>query len=256
MKFKFCMPALLFALVVSSCSDHVYGPALRLADIAYMPKPISTDSVKSANYISGGIGIAQGSHYNDLLTSGQLNLNRASTFKHFNVAYGVFGVAGNYHNNKLAKIDPYYFNNKFFGAAGGRLSADYFIHRGRFDFRFIGFEAAYSNEFGSYASFRKVVGDQEHYHADNRNNLFSMGVTSEIVFRNRHNQRFGLRGFAGGTVGNNGIYNHYTDGEALKIERLPSGPTFITLAYFMQLNNFITIIEVSSYAQLRVGYRF
>lgn len=246
----------LLALAISSCSDHVYAPALRLADIAYMPKPIATDSNKSANYVSGGIGVTQSAYYNDVLTSGQLNLSRANTFKHINLAYGVFGAAGNYHNNHLAPGDQYYFNNKFFGAAGGRLSADYFIHRGRFDFRIIGFEAAYSNEFGSYASFRNTVGNQDNYHADSRTNLFSMGATSEIVFRGRHNYQFGLRGFVGGTFGNNSIYNQYTDGHPLKTDRLPNGPGFATIAYFMQLKNFITIVELSSYAQLRVGYRF
>ncbi|WP_184546433.1 hypothetical protein [Mucilaginibacter sp. FT3.2] len=256
MKFKFYLPVMLLALVISSCSDHVYAPALRLADIAYMPKPLATDSAKAANYVSGGFGIAKSAHYNDVLTSGQLNLSRANTFNHINLAYGVFGVAGNYHNNELAPGDRYYFNNKFFGVAGGRLSANYFIHRGSFDFRIIGFEAAYSNEFGNYSSFRKAIGNQDNYHADSRTDLFSMGATTEIVFRNRHNYQFGLRGFIGGTFGSNSIYNRYTDGHALNTDRLPNGPGFATIAYFMQIKNFITVVELSSYAQIRVGYRF
>jgi hypothetical protein len=256
MKFKLCTPALLLVVFISSCSDHVYGPAMRLADISYMPRPIATDTAKAANYISGGVGVNEGTHYNDLITSGQVNFSRGHTYKHFNMAYGAFGAAGNYHNYELDQTDPHYFNNKFWGAAGGRFGTNFYFHRGRFDFRLIGFEAAYSHEFGDYATFRKQIGDVGYYHADTRTDVFSMGATSEIIFRGSRNYLFGFRGFAGGTFGNDRIYGRYYEGEEYKIDRLPSSPAFVTFAYFMQLKRLFMVAEISSYAQLRFGYRF
>jgi hypothetical protein len=99
MKINFYLPALaLVTAFVSGCSDHVYGPALHKSDISYMPKPMSMDSVKSATYVSGGLVLDFGNNLSDQLTSGQLNISEAHTFKNFNLAYGAFTSLGNYSN--------------------------------------------------------------------------------------------------------------------------------------------------------------
>ncbi len=259
MKFKLCIPALLLPIAfASSCTDRVYGPAMRLADIVYMPKPIAADTARSANYISAGLTVGGGSHYSDDLTSGQLNFSRANSLRHLNIAYGAFGAFGNYHNNELTSTAPHYFTDKFYGAAGGRVSANYYFSHKHFDFRVIGFEAAYSHEFGSYANFRKALNGQPGYYVDPRVDVFSAGATSEIIFHSKPYYQYGLRLFVGGVAGNtNNLYNqapHYHID--LNIHDLQNGPVFINLAYFMQLKSFFTIVEISTYAQVRVGYRF
>src|SRR5471030_228461 len=192
------------AAVFSSCA-HVYVPALYQQDIAYQPKPASFDSVKTANYISGGFNAYTNAHYNDFLTSGQFNLSRGHVFNHFNLAYGAFGVLGDYQNSAINKGEPNYFSDKFFGAVGGRASANFFINSGRTDFRFIGMEMAYSHEFGDYANFRQAVLSQPNYYVDPRTELFSIGLTSEVLFHNVNNPGFqhGIRVYLGTTLGHN-----------------------------------------------------
>jgi hypothetical protein len=254
MKLNFCLAALLFVFSLSSCSDHIYGPALHHSDIAYLPKPMSSDTVKSATYLSGALVVDNSPNLGDVLTSGQFNLSRANTYNHFNLAYGAFGVLGSYQNSILTTNDPYYFKDKFFGAVGGRLSGNYFASHGHTDFRIIGFEAAYSHEFGDYIRFRREVTNKPTFYTDNRTDLVTLGLTSEVIFhsRNPHNQ-FGFRIFSGGTFGKNNIYTNSSN--PYQIINGFNTPIFFTAAYFMQLSRFIAVIETGSFVQLRVGYR-
>ena len=107
----FCCIILLF----SSCSQ-VFSPALYHQDIAYQPKPTSFDTVKDVNYVSGGLYLNSGTNYNDVLVSGQFNISRGQVFDNFNLAYGAFGVAGNYYNSAIDSGKANHFTRKFFGA--------------------------------------------------------------------------------------------------------------------------------------------
>src|ERR1700761_1447283 len=135
-------------LLFASCSQ-VYSPALYHQDIAYQPKPSSFDTVKAATYVSLGFNYNSSNQFNDYAPSGQLNISQGYIFNNFNLAYGAFGVLGDYQhgdqstqNNRLDN-----FNDKSFGAVGGRASANFFIHNENYAFRFIGVEMAYSHEF-------------------------------------------------------------------------------------------------------------
>jgi len=254
MKLRF-LPALIFALgLLSSCTQRIYGPALHQSDIAYLPKPMSNDSVKSATYISGALVVDFSPNLNDQLTSGQINLSEAHTFKNFNLAYGAFTSLGNYNNQEITKGDPYYFKNKFFGAVGGRLSGNFFINTdGRTDFRIIGFEAAYSHEFGDYARFRKAVTGAPNFYTDTHTELFTGGLTSEIIFhsRRREDTQMGFRIFVGETFGDDDIYSNNNDD--IKTYKMP---TYVAFSYFVQLKQYYAVIEGGTYVQFRVGLRF
>src|ERR1700679_546347 len=82
-------------LLFTSCSQ-VYTPALYHQDIAYQPKPVSFDTVKAATYISAGYNYNPTNQGNDYASSGQLNISRGYVFDGFNLAYGAFGVLGDY----------------------------------------------------------------------------------------------------------------------------------------------------------------
>lgn len=254
---KIKLPIIIISAVVllSSCSQ-VYTPALYHQDIAYMPKPASFDQEKTANYVSAGINMYSNSSLSDVLVGGQLNLSRAHTFNNFNVAYGAFGSLGDYQNGSDDQSKPNYFKSKFFGAVGGRFSANAFVNNGNVDFRFIGVEAAYSHEFGDYATFRRSVVGQPDVNVDPRTNLFSLGLTTEVLFHSQNNADFqhGIRGFLGTTFGYNPINDTFY-GDDTATERMFRN-IYPKASYFIKFKDYFGTIEVGSAVFLRAGFKF
>lgn len=255
MNLKLLLPLLSVAIFFASCS-HVYTPALYHQDIAYQPKPTSFDTAKSLTYVSAGLGGYSNTNLNDLLVSGQLNVSRGHVFDNFNVAYGGFAVFGDYQNGSSDKTKPDYFSDKFFGAVGGRFSANAFVTTGRTDFRFIGVEMAYSHEFGAYADFRKSINAQGGYYVDPRTDLFSIGLTTEVIFHNRDDNTFqhGIRGFLGTTVGHNNLDDTYYSDQT-STERM-FRKIFPKASYFITFKNYFGTFEVGSNVFVRFGYKF
>src|ERR1700761_3241845 len=170
------------ALIFSSCNvidktplTNQYGSALYQNDIAYMPKPLSSDSSHHASYVSAALFESNGAdptNSNDEITRGELTFGQGFTLPNFNAAYSVFGTFGSYSDmTNGGANDRFYFNNKSFGAYGGRFSVNTFISSGNVDIRFIGFEMAYSHEFGQYASYRKSVTDSAYFYTNPRTTL-------------------------------------------------------------------------------------
>lgn len=253
MKLKYTFLLLGIAVVSASCS-HLYTPALYHQDVAYQPKPASFDSVKSATYISAGVYGNANTNISDMLLSGQLNISRGHVFDGFNVAYGGFASFGDYQNSTEDKNSPTYFSDKFFGAVGGRFSANAFVKTGRADFRFIGMEAIYSHEFGDYADFRKLAASQNPGTIDARTDLFTLGLTSEVIFHNRDNTvTHGIRGFFGATFGPTILNdnNDDTDADSRFFRRF-----FPKASYFVSFKNYFGTAEIGSNIFIRFGYKF
>jgi hypothetical protein len=238
-------------LFFSACSKF-YSPALFQQDIAYQPKPASFDKNKSATYLSGGVNLYSNPDLADFIESTQFNVSKGHVFDHFNLAYGAFGVLGDYQNGAISKGDPYYFDNKFFGAYGGRMSFNTFVTNGRADFRFLGVEAVYSHEFGDYADFRRAVSNQPNFYADTRTDLFTIGLTTEVIFHNRNNPDFqhGIRGFLGTTLGQN---QNETD---LFSQTYSSGRIFPKVSYFIKFKNYFGTVEAGQNFFVRFGFKF
>jgi len=255
MTIKTFLPLIAVALLFASCS-HVYTPALYHQDIAYQPKPTSFDTAKSLTYVSAGVGGYTNTNYSDLLLSGQLNVSRGHVFDNFNVAYGGFLVLGDYQNGSSDKTQPNYFSDKFFGAVGGRFSMNAFVKSGRADFRFIGMEMAYSHEFGDYADFRKSINTQGGYYVDPRTDLFSIGLTTEVIFHNEGDNTFqhGIRGFLGTTVGHSNLDDTYYNDDTSTQKTFHK--IFPKASYFITFKNFFGTFEVGSNIFARFGYKF
>jgi hypothetical protein len=255
MNLKLLIPIVCLLIVLSSCS-HLYTPALYHQDIAYQPKPTSFDTAKSLTYASAGLNVYTNSNYNDGLISGQFNLSRGHVFNNFNLAYGAFGVFGDYENSAIDQGKPNYFNDKFFGAVGGRFSANAFVTSGRTDFRFIGVEMAYSHEFGSFANFRKYLDASGGYFVDPRTDLVSIGLTTEVIFHNRNDNGFqhGIRGFLGTTLGYNKLNDTYYTNSTAEDKTLRS--IYPKASYFITFKNFFGTFEVGSQVFLRFGVKF
>jgi hypothetical protein len=227
------------AILLASCS-HIYEPALYHQDIVYQPKPTSFDTIKTANYISGGLNYYSNSNFNDFLIS-------------------AFGVFGQYQSDQANKGETNYFSDKYFEAVGGRFSVNAFTTSGRTNFRFIGVEMAYSHEFGTYADFRRYLNTQPGYFVDPRTNLLTLGLTSEVIFHNVNDKGFqnGIRIFFGGTFGDNNLYNnpevkqnYFSDitGGGLNI--------FPKVSYFIKVKNYFGTVEAGSAFFLRFGLKF
>jgi hypothetical protein len=256
MNLKLTFLTLFIALLFASCS-HLYEPALYHQDIAYQPKPASFDTVKSATYVSGGLYMNSNTHFNDFLVSGQLNLSQGYVFKNFNLAYGAFGVFGNYNNDEPSNhAVANYFSDKYFGAVGGRLSANAYVTSGRFDIRFIGFEMAYSHEYGTYADFRQYLNTKSGFFVDPRTNLYTVGLTSEIYFHNYDDVSFqhGIRLFVGSTLGYNELNTTYYTNQTSS-ERFING-IFPKVSYFIKVKNFFGTVEAGENFFIRFGYKF
>jgi hypothetical protein len=255
MKIKKIYLILLLPILFASCS-HLYEPALYHQDIAYQPKPASFDTVKIANYVSGGFNAYSNTHLNDFLVSGQFNLSQGYVFKNFNLAYGAFGVFGDYQSDMSNNTQKNYFSDKFFGAVGGRFSANAFVSSGRTDFRFIGIEMAYSHEFGSYADYRQYLNTQPGTFVDPRTNLFTIGLTTEVYFHNRNDSGFqhGIRGFLGTTLGYNELSTTYYTNET-STDRMFRN-IFPKVSYFIKIKDFFGTVEAGTNFMLRFGYKF
>ena len=246
---------LLGLFVLASCSKRYYNPAMYKNDIAYMPKPASFDSVKQAFYITGGLNTADGSNYDETITFGTLDVSSGHTFKSLNVAYGAFGFAGGVSRGSNNSTDRYAFNSKSFYGAGARFSANLYEHQNNADIRYLGVEAVYSSEYGSYADYRKQVKGANNYYAITGTQLVTVGLTSEILWHTRwsNNTQYALRMFVGTKLGN----HKYTDDiEDFDVKRLKT--LYVNLGYFMQYKRFMGSLNLNFFSSgsLRLGYKF
>lgn len=254
MRFKLLL-VLCFPLLMLGACSRVYGPALYHQDIAYQPKPTSFDKSPVSTYASVGLNNYSGVNYTDFLTSGQVNVSQGVRFDNFNIAYGAFGVFGDYQYSG-SNTDANYFSDKFFGAIGGRFSANTYVTSGNADIRFIGVEMAYSYEFGDYASYRQELFRRGGYFVDPRTNLYTIGLTTEVIFHSMRNTgvQHGIRGFIGTTVGYNDLNNSFYANEDLSNRFFHY--YFPKLSYFITFKNYFGTAEVGNNFFIRFGYKF
>jgi len=247
-----CIIPLLFC----ACNDHIYAPALYKSDIAYQYKPMSSDSLKNANYVSGAISIGNGVSPEDKLVIGHASFSRANTFQNFNIAYGGYGFLGNYQNLTIASTDPNYFTNKYFSGVGLRFSGNVYTPSGRADLRLLGIEASYSKEFGAYAAFRQYAQSQPGFYTNANTSLLTAGITSEIIWRQKNdsNAQYGYRLFVGSVFGNQNLYNSndpngyspYNDNSDFCI----SG------AFFVNVTRVHFVVEYQNFSTLTLGFGY
>ena len=252
----------LILLFLSSCDvsriyPKYYDPALLHIDISYQPKPMAVDSLKEAKYVSAGINqkeISNRTKSYDLVSMIQSDLSRAHTFNGVNISYGIFGMAGYVENGLINKGEPYYYDKKSFLAVGARGAVNTYFTRGNVDYRIIGAEFSYNKEYGDFATFRKTIYDELYYYSLHNTELFTAGLTSEVILHSRKkiSSQLGARLFVGQSF-NITTYLGPIIGEGTRRPNVNS----VQLSFFGQLNRFHGVLEtVSSGGQVRVGYRF
>ncbi|WP_207534471.1 hypothetical protein [Desertivirga arenae] len=252
--FTFSITVLVLAF--SSCTSKFYTPALINSNVSYQPKPLSSDSVKAANYLSGSINNALGEMMADEIIFGQLNYNRAHVYNNVNIVYGAYGFLGTYKNGALDVGEPYYFEKKSFSGGGGRLSANYFLRMGRADFRIIGFELGVSREFGEYSRFRDEVRSAKDFYSDAGNVVTTAGLTTEIAWHTKRSlmNQHAFRLYVGPAFRQNKMENKFNNVTTYETSTTRSS---VFLSYFLQVQRFNFSFDASIFSsRFGLGYRF
>lgn len=247
-------------LTISSCSTpSYYIPAVTGNDVSYLPKPMGSDSIKTKTYVSASLASLDLPYATGDLNMGFLNLSRAHTTKHFNIAYGVFGFAGetNYGSESAKKTMAQDFDGKGFIGGGLRTSIGYYDNAGQVEFRILSWENALSFESGAYADFRKKMSDlnDPNIISSTKTTMYTTGGATEIIFHSKRNlnNHFAFRFFYGFTPG----LNKSLISEKDYIHR--SG-TAVDFTFYFKLNKFYGILSSGGNRgfsnKLSLGYSF
>ena len=209
MKRTYIHCALVLALALSSCSYNAfYLSPFNSNTASYKPKPLLSDSVKSASY--GGIGVtlmSANADSRDFNYNFQATFHRSHTFQFIQAYYGATAAIGAYHVDSIRKNNSYYVDENFINANSGiKKYSGIGVNGGvnivvpmndRAEWRIIGVEGSYGKEFGDYLNFRKMTPDSAAnavYRPDDYGNL---GLTSEIAWRKRNGFFMAVKGAYG-----------------------------------------------------------
>jgi len=104
--------------------------------------------------------------------------------------------------------------------------------------------------------YRQMLQSQGGYFVDPRTDLFSIGLTTEVIFHNRNDNGFqhGIRGFLGTTLGHNDLDDTYYRGQDatdLMFHRL-----FPKASYFITFKRYFGTLEIGESFFLRFGLKF
>jgi hypothetical protein len=197
---------LLSTFFLSSCVESTYFHSpLQGNSAVYRTMPVASDSMKSATYASAAISLGG---MNELWREGvykfQAGLHRSHVLGNFRMNYGASGAVGYYNVKNYFDANGNYVDignspdAKFFGAwglYGGASAARPMGRKG--EWRYIGIEGSLFNEFGEYAHFRQHLPDSAAQEIDREKYLGSVGINTELVFKGRSQNKFGIKFAAG-----------------------------------------------------------
>ncbi|MBK0381907.1 hypothetical protein I5M32_02960 [Pedobacter sp. SD-b] len=259
-----------FALIIlsSSCVSYITPNMSGDSNIAYLPRPLKADSVKSKIYLSGEYA-SSSPKGNLLMNSGLINLSRGHTFKKLNFAYGLFGFFGNA-SYQDSSIDRYSsqtienFKRSFYGF-GLRSAIGLQLVKNDFNFRYVNWENAFSSEFGEYAQYRKLLYDgpqsngSETVYVNKRTSFYTTGLSTEAIWSNAFNDKnsqIGLRFFAGITPG---LRNHFKEVNNQTIKNDQNNIAIILSSFIKFHQAFLNLqigSEINTSIKIGLGYAF
>ena len=227
---------ILSTLLLYSCGvNRVYTPANYGSIKKYIAKPIYSDTVVKANYIS--LNITSGKHphqenkTNNIKGAGTyytskkidadskimaaIYYHKSISSKKSNLYYGIGFNYGNYNFNpslndiiKENEFQNFYIINPKIGLSFKKTSS-------KFDYHFIGLELNYNYEGGSYLDKLSKIPSSSSIKVVNEKSMFSYNLFTELLFKMNTDNTFGLGLFAGGIIGlNEAKYDiNYNDGK-------------------------------------------
>jgi hypothetical protein len=187
---------LLLALLpfICSCgSRRVYTTGSYGSLKSYTEKPHYTNKKESATYISGDISFGKhlqdGGDFDDVKTIAAVNIHRSTTGRFYNFYYGLGGTYGTYkfkegYENLIADEEK-----KSFYTINFKSGINYTYTRPKVDWRFIGVELAYLNEFGAYQDklSELISSNDGELTIANQRSMFTYQIYSEYVFKTKDN---------------------------------------------------------------------
>ncbi|WP_316800382.1 hypothetical protein [Pedobacter frigidisoli] len=258
----------LVAILFSSCTTYL-TPAILGNNIAYLPKSMVADSLKSLTSLSGSYAVAVSPDGDISYEMGMANLSRAHTFKDFNIAYGAYGYFGKASNGGTitSPEDSRKYLQSFSKSISGlgfRLSTglSHTSTNGNTDFRYVNFENALSIESGNYTKFREQIynSDLPDYVAVTRKKvLWTTGLSTEVIWQARHNHdiKHSFRLFMGGTPG---LVNSFKYGSANQRSITEDSSFGFSLSYHLLVHRFSFCFETANRVNLSekftLGYCF
>ncbi len=203
--------------IFSSCLEHRQGMYLSPMNSQASPYhtiPFRADSVKSAVYGSLIYTTATANDKGkDWINAGQASIYRSHNLGNFQAFYGANITLGGYwltgfYNSHYTPgqagligggdqpIDTFYHipaHQYSFGSYGISGGINGVKSSGRTEWRYLGFETTWQNEFGDYYSFRKNLPDSAANIIFKHHVTGAIGIYTDALWRNRHNTQFGFK---------------------------------------------------------------
>lgn len=205
MKADIKFPLLILTISVISCSSpRIYTTGSYATIKSYTDKPLYKGEKESATYVSGDIAIGSHEqredaedHFKDNKTLFSAKIHRSTSRSFFNYYYGAGFAMGSYkfkrgYSNLVKDGEKSAFYN--FNLKTG-ININY--NRPKMEWRFIGIEFTYLNEFGPYQDKLKylIESNDNGLEIINEKSLFTYNLYSEYVFKSTKNEDGFLIGF-------------------------------------------------------------
>lgn len=190
MRYPLISLALVCCMFISGCVQHGYFQSgLHGNNHHYKAMPLVADSMKSASYLSGNIiqGVANVRPH-DAFAGVHLSLHRAHNFGSFQGFYAANTTLGGYDVNDGYRQgdnpNQYYKGGgRFFGGAGASAGINGVLPFGNGEWRYLGVEMSWQQEFGDYYKFRKALPDAAASYIDRHNHYITWGFNTEMLGR-------------------------------------------------------------------------
>ncbi|MFL1013026.1 hypothetical protein [Flavisericum labens] len=195
-------------LLLMSCgTERVYTTASYGALKSYTEKQHYVDKKTSETYVSGNLSFGRHMQdaraFDDTKTIASLNIHRNTTGRFYNCYYGLGASMGSYkfvegYDGLVSDGEKKSFYNIY-----SKTGANYTYTRPKIDYRFIGLELAYNNEFGDYQ--KKITDLLKENDPDlivvNQKSMFTYHLYSEYAFKQSSEKAITVGFYVGGLIG-------------------------------------------------------
>jgi len=206
---KTIIPSVLAGIIFfsTSCRETAFLSPHNTNANYYHSIPLKSDSIKAATY---GNAVFTFGGANELWTDGvfafQTGVDRAFNFNNFQARLGGDITLGNYDINGNDLINDSVTNhpslNKFFGGRGFKGAINYVMpfDNNLGEWRVIGLETSFENEFGDYLKFRKSFSSNDAMALQTADWVNNLGLYTEFAFKDKRRTSLGFKLAAGKTI--------------------------------------------------------
>lgn len=193
-------------LICSCGSRRIYTTGSYGSLKSYTEKPKYSGQKESATYVSGDLSFGKhsqdGGDFDDTKTIAALNVHRSTTGRFYNFYYGLGASYGTYKFKKGYEDLVVDQEKKSFYTINLKSGINYTYTRPKVDWRFIGIELAYLNEFGPYQDkLSELVSNNDGgLIIVNEKSMFTFQFYSEYVFRLSDDSAFTLGFYFGDLI--------------------------------------------------------